>query len=179
VSGASLRLVIQWREMRPLSISLTRAILVATLVACFVLAGCGQGSGQGSPGPVDRTASAHTDAQTPELGGADKGGPKPLGIGAKNEEPVPNVVGKPIEAACRTLSRAGHAGEVSYVSRAEGVEPGRVLAQDIEPGTNKGASMLVYLTVSGPFSEKELSANTYCANPQPDIDDAPPRGSGQ
>jgi hypothetical protein len=152
-----------------------RAILAATMAACFVVAGCEQGSGEGSPGSADRTAGAHA-AQTSAMGGADKSGPKPLGIGAKNEEPVPDVVGKPIEAACRTLSRAGHAGEVSYVRRAEGVEPGRVLAQDIEPGTNKGASLLVYLTVSGPFSEKELSANTFCANPQPDIDDAAPRG---
>lgn len=165
--------------MRPLRFTLTHAILAATVAACFVLAGCGQGSGKGSPGSADRTTSAHADAQTSASGGAGKGGTKPLGIGAKNEEPVPNVVGKPIEAACRALSRAGHAGEVSYVRRAEGVEPGRVLAQDIEPGTNKGASMLVYLTVSGPFSEKELSANTLCANPQPDIDDAPPRDSGQ
>ncbi len=165
--------------MRPLVLNLTRAILAATMAACFVVAGCGQSSGEGSPGSADRMASAHTDAQTTATKGADKGAPKPLGIGAKNEEPVPNVVGKPIEAACRTFSRAGHAGEVSYVRRAEGVAPGRVLAQDIEPGTNKGASMLVYLTVSGPFSEKELSANTFCANPQPDIDDAAPRGSGQ
>jgi PASTA domain len=161
--------------MRPLVFILTRAILAATMAACFVVAGCGQGSGEGSSGSADRTAGAHA-AQTSAKGGAPKGGPKPLGIGAKNEEPVPNVVGKPIEAACRTLSRAGHAGEVSYVRSAEGVEPGRVLAQDIEPGTNKGASLLVYLTVSGPFSEKELSANTFCANPQPDIDDAAPRG---
>jgi hypothetical protein len=165
--------------MRPLVFILTRVILAATMAACFVLAGCGQDSGEGSPGSADRTASTHADAQTSASGGADKGDPKPLGIGAKNEEPVPNVVGKPIEAACRALARAGHAGEVSYIRRAEGVEPGRVLAQDIEPGTNKGASMLVYLTVSGPFSEKELSANTFCANPQPDIDDAAPRGSGQ
>jgi hypothetical protein len=74
---------------------------------------------------------------------------------------------------------AGHAGEVSYIRRAEGVEPGRVLVQDIGPGTNKGVSMLVYLTVSGPFSEKELSPNTHCANPDPEIDDAPRRHSGQ
>ena len=56
-----------------------------------------------------------------------------------------------------------------------GRRPGRVLAQDIEPGTNKGATMLVFLTVSGPFSEKELSPNTSCANPQPGNDEAAPR----
>ena len=44
---------------------------------------------------------------------------------------------------------------------------------------NKGVSMLVYLTVTGPFSEKELSPDTACANPQPDQDDAPPRHSGK
>jgi hypothetical protein len=164
--------------MRPLGFILTCEIVAVTMASCFVLAGCGQDSGEAPPGSADRTASARADAQTSASSGADKGGPKPLGIGAKNEEPVPNVVGKPIEAACRALSRAGHAGEVSYVRRAEGVEPGWVLAQDIEPGTNKGASMLVYLTVSGPFSEKELSPNTSCANPQPDIDDAPPRSNG-
>ncbi len=87
-------------------------------------------------------------------------------------------MGEPIEAACRALSRAGHAGEVSYVRKAEGVEPGRVLAQNIEPGTNTGGSMLVYLTVSGPISERKLSPDTTCANPQPGEDDAPSRDRG-
>jgi hypothetical protein len=62
-----------------------------------------------------------------------------LGRGAKNEKPVPDVVGMPVEEAWRALSYNGHAGEVSFIRRAEGVEP----------GTNKGASMLVYITVSG------------------------------
>jgi hypothetical protein len=153
----------------------TRAILTATMAACFVLAGCGHGAGEASPGSADRTTSTNAEGHTSASEGADEGGPKPSVLGAKNEEPVLDVVGMPVEAACRALSRAGHAGEVSYIRRARDVEPGRVLAQDIEPGTNKGASMLVYLTVSGPFSEKELSAGTSCANPQPGEDDAPPR----
>src|SRR5215212_1696873 len=62
--------------------------------------------------------TAHTDARTSASVGSDKGGPKPLVIGVKNEKPVPDVVGKPIEA-CLALERAGHAGEVSYVRRAE------------------------------------------------------------
>ncbi len=62
---------------------------------------------------------------------------------------------------------------MSFIRRTEGVEPGRVLVQNIEPGTNEGGSKLVYLTVSGPFSEKELSSDTACGNPEPDIDDAP------
>jgi hypothetical protein len=146
-------------------------IWIVTVVAAVVLLsafGCGQGAREAPPGSADRTSSGS---------GTDEGGPKPLVLGAKNEEPVPGVVGEPIEAACRALLRAGHAGEVSYIKRAQGVEPGRVLAQNIRADTNKGASMLVYLTVSGPFSERELSPNTSCANPQPDIDDVPPRRS--
>jgi hypothetical protein len=170
---------IQWQEMPPSRSILLRAIPAATMAACFVLAGCGQGSSEAPSGSAARAASTHADAQASPPSGADKDSSKPLGIGAKNDEPVPNVVGKPIETACRALSKAGHAGEVSYIRRAEGVEPGRVLVQDIEPGTNKGVSMLVYLTVSGPFSEKELSPNTHCANPQAEIDDAPRRHSGQ
>ena len=97
---------------------------------------------------------------------------KPLEVyGSKNDEPVLGVVGMQVEAACRKLDKVGHAGEVSFVRRVEGVRPGRVVAQDIEPGTNKGASMLVYLIVSGPFSEKELPPKTACANPEPDVDD--------
>ena len=88
---------------------------------------------------------------------------------------MPDVVGKSIEVACRALTRSGHAGEVSYIRRAEAVEPGLVLSQDIKPGTNKGASMLVYLTVAAPFSERELSPNTSCANPQPGEDGAATR----
>jgi hypothetical protein len=156
----------------------TRAILTATIAACFVLAGCAQGSGEAAPGSVDRTTITDAQAQTSASRGVDKGGPKLLWQGAKNDDPVPGVVGMPIEAACRALSRAGHAGEISYVRRARGVEPGRVAAQEIEPGTNKGASMLVFLTVSGPFSEKDLSPGTSCANPQPDEDEAPPRRGG-
>lgn len=153
--------------MRPPRFIPTRAILAATMVACLVLAGCGQGSGEVPPASADRTAGADAQSQTSAPEGTDKGGPKPLGLKAKNEEPVPDVVGMPVETACRALGRAGHVGEVSYVRRTEGVEPGLVLAQDIEAGTNKGASMLVFLTVSGPFSEEELSPNTSCANPQP------------
>jgi hypothetical protein len=158
--------------MRPLGFTLTRAIPVVMMVACFVLAGCGQGSGEASPGSADRMASTDEEAQTSASEGAHKGGPKPAVLGAKNEEPVPDVVGEPIEAACRALERAGRAGEVSYIRRTRDVEPGRVLAQDIKPGTNKGTSMLVFLTVSGPFSERELSPNTSCANPQPGNDEA-------
>ena len=101
-----------------------------------------------------------------------------MGIGVKNEEPVPDVVGDPIEAAFLTLSKADHAGEVSYIRRAQDIESGRVLAQGIEPGTSTGASMLVFLTVSGPFGERELSPNTSCANPQPTNDEAASRHSG-
>jgi hypothetical protein len=157
------------QEMRPFGFILMRAILAGTMAANVLLAGCGPDVGEAPPESTDQTANPEPRERTE----------KPmLWQGAKNDEPVPDVVGMRIEAACQALERNGHAGEVSFIERAEDVEPGRVLAQDIEPATNKGASMLVYLTVSGPFSERELSPNTSCANPQPDIDDAraPDRG---
>ncbi len=152
------------------------AVMIAVVLVSSL--GCSQGVGEAPPGSADRTPSTPAEGSTSASGGADTGEPKLSGLGAKNEEPVPDVVGMPIEAACRALERVGHAGEVSYIRRAKDVEPGQVLAQDIEPGTNKGASMLVFLTVSGPFSERELSPNTSCANPQPDNDEAAARRSG-
>ena len=92
-----------------------------------------------------------------------------------NDEPIPGVVGMEVERACRTIGETGHASEVSFTERVESVEPGRVLAQDPGPDPNPGTAKLVYLTVSGPFSERRLSANTSCANPQPGNDDAASR----
>ncbi len=92
-----------------------------------------------------------------------------------NDKPIPGVVGMKVERACRTIGETGHASEVSFIERVEGVEPGRVLAQDPGPDPNPGTSKLVYLTVSGPFSERRLSPNTSCANPQPGNDDAATR----
>lgn len=153
-------------------------IAVMTAVGIVFLAGCGQGAGEARFGSADQTQSPELEDRTSALAEQTKTGNPMLWQGAKNDEPVPDVVGMRIEAACRVLERNGHAGEVSFIERAESVEPRRVLAQDIEPGTNKGASMLVFLTVSGPFSERQLSPNTSCANPQPNIDEARPRHSG-
>ncbi len=92
-----------------------------------------------------------------------------------NDKPIPGVVGMKVERACRTIGETGHASEVSFIERVEDVEPGRVLAQDPGPDPNPGTAKLVYLTVSGPFSERRLSPNTSCANPQPGNDDAATR----
>lgn len=96
----------------------------------------------------------------------------------KNRQPIPDVVGMKVERACQTVGENGHSAEVSFVKEDAGAKPGRVLLQDPKPGSRPGASSLVYLTVSGPFSEKELAPDTACANPRPGIDDARPRRDG-
>ena len=81
----------------------------------------------------------------------------------KKRQPIPGVVGMEVERACRTIGETGHVAEVSAVREAADVEqPGRVVAQDPKGGSKPGVEAVVSLTVSGPFSEKEVRPNTSC-----------------
>lgn len=81
-----------------------------------------------------------------------------------NDKPIPGVVGVEVDRACRTIGDTGHVAEVSAVTEAADLEPGRVVAQDPKPRSKPGKSMIVGLTVSGPFAEEELPPDTACVN---------------
>ena len=89
------------------------------------------------------------------------------GLQASNSErvTVAEVVGLPVEEACRKLAESRtHGGRVSEVRRAQGARPRHVIAQEPKGGTVPDVVSVAALTVAGPFSEEELPPDTACVD---------------
>jgi len=81
----------------------------------------------------------------------------------KNPDPIPNVIGMRVKAACRTHLRKEHLGNVWGKRHSdEEFGPGRVVAQKPKPGFKPGVSHGVFLFVSKPFPDA-LPQDTSCA----------------
>ena len=82
----------------------------------------------------------------------------------KNDRPVPDVLGVPVERACRTLDRSAYSGGIVAVESSDGLGAGRVVAQDPKPGAGYFEGALVHLVVSGPFAVEELPRDSNCVD---------------
>lgn len=78
------------------------------------------------------------------------------GGGRRNDQPVPDVVGMKVLAACGELSSRDYAGYVVRVVDDAGVRPGRVSAQEPGSGRRGLEGEPVDLTVSRPYPERLL-----------------------
>ena len=115
-----------------------RIPLVVAVVAFAVLYGCGQAS---SPAK-DRATTAAS--------------------GYPNGNPVPDVVGRTVLAACRELRPDGYIGAVVGEVRDAGSGPSRVVAQEPEAGRKGREGQLVRLTVTEPYPARVLEQNPEC-----------------
>jgi PASTA domain len=113
-----------------------RIVLVVTAFA--VLYGCGRAS---SPAE-DRATTAAS--------------------GFPNDNPVPEVVGRTVLAACRELRPDGYIGAVVGEVRDDGSGPSRVVAQEPEAGRKGREGQLVRLTVTEPYPAGVLEQNPEC-----------------
>ncbi len=82
----------------------------------------------------------------------------------KNKRPVPDVLGVPVDRACRTLGRSAYSGGIFAIEDGDGVGAGRVVAQDPKPGAKYFLGGMVHLIVSEPFAIGGLSRNSNCVD---------------
>ena len=113
-----------------------RQVSVSLVSAGFLLAGC-DGSRTSSSGPC-----------------GDEGG-----CAARNEEPVPDVVGRGPDEACRILESRNYGG---VLRASNGSRPALVTAQNPTPGFVGGYGQGVRLTVSGPVSLSDIPRGRNC-----------------
>ena len=79
-----------------------------------------------------------------------------------NANPVPDVVGMTVLAACRELRPGGYRGAVFGEVGDGRSGPSRVLAQEPEAGRKGYEGQLVRLTVSEPYPAGTLEQNPEC-----------------
>ena len=113
-----------------------RVLLV--LASLAVLFGCGQSN---TPAESNANAPAETNP---------------------NANPVPDVVGMTVLAACRELRPMGYTGAVFGEVGNDKSGPSRVLAQEPEAGRKGYEGQLVRLTVSEPYPAGVLEQNPGC-----------------
>jgi hypothetical protein len=131
------------------SVGVQSAVLV-TILAIF-LAGCSE------PTAGDRAATVGlgtTMEGCPEGGACAERRP--------NAEPVPDVVGMPVLAACRELRPNGYRGAVVGEASDGESGPSRVVAQEPAAGRKGHEGQLVRLTVSEPYPAGVLEQNPEC-----------------
>lgn len=89
----------------------------------------------------------------------------PLGGGCAglNDEPIPNVEGLPVEAACRTLEESDYGGQVQAVVNNGELEPGHVVAQEPEAGSFTPEGYPVSLVVNRALAEVPLTKDSACS----------------
>ena len=130
------------------------ARVLLALASLAVLSGCG-------------ATNAPGDDRAPTVGSANTAERCPEGRGAcadakPNGEPVPDVVGMPVLAACRELVPSGYTGAVVGEVGNPRSGPSRVVAQEPEAGREGDEGGLVRLTVSEPYPARVLEQNPEC-----------------
>lgn len=120
----------------------------------------GNASGGKPAAPSDERAGGE-ETTLMAMGAADECGSGAACAPGPNPRPVPDVVGETVPAACRALAREGYGGQVYYEKKSDEFEPGRIVAQDVEPGTRDTTQLVVFLTVAAPYPDR-VPPNAPC-----------------
>lgn len=121
--------------------------------------------GRGPPTTAPGASPAASGEETLLSGGGEmEECPLEAQCAPKNDRPVPDVLGVPVERACRTLGRSAYSGGIFAVESSDGLGAGRVVAQDPAPGAKYTLGGMVHLVVSEPFAVAQLPRNSNCVD---------------